>query len=166
VAGAVTTGLLARRIKGLLGAPELGGAVDLLGAQTPAQIAAELARASAFVLPSHIENSPNALCEAMLVGTPCIAAFVGGVPSLVKDGEEGLLFHDADPFALAAAIDRLLGDRELASHLGAAGRATARRRHDPERIARQAAGVYGEVLSRPGGTGVVGTRTPAEEVAP
>ncbi len=65
------------------------------------------------MLPSHIENSPNALCEAMLVGTPCIAAFVGGVPSLVRHGEEGLLYHDADPFALAGAVDRLLGDREL-----------------------------------------------------
>ena len=101
----------------------------------------------------------------MLVGTPCIAAFVGGVPSLVRHGEEGLLYHDADPFALAGAVDRLLGDRELGRRLGSAARESALRRHDPERVAGQAAGVYREMLSRPG-TSRAGVPTSAKEVAP
>lgn len=148
LAGGVTDGLLARKITALLGAPELRGAVDVLGRCTPAQIAGELASASAFVLPSHMDNSPNALCEAMLVGTPCIAAFVGGVPSLVKDGVEGLLYHDSDPFALAGKIDQLLGDPALAVRLGASARETARRRHDPQTVAGQAVDTYGKVLER------------------
>jgi glycosyltransferase involved in cell wall biosynthesis len=148
LAGGVTDGLLARKITALLGAPELRGAVDVLGRCTPAQIAGELASASAFVLPSHMDNSPNALCEAMLVGTPCIAAFVGGVPSLVKDGVEGLLYHDSDPFALAGKIDQLLGDPALAVRLGANARETARRRHDPQTVAKQAVDTYREVLAR------------------
>ena len=84
----------------------------------------------------------------MLVGTPCIAAFVGGVPSLVRDGVEGLLYHDADPYALAGKIDRLLGDPALAARLGAKARETAMRRHDPRRVAKQAVGTYREVIDR------------------
>jgi glycosyltransferase involved in cell wall biosynthesis len=146
--GGVVDGLLARKIRRLLKAPELRGAVDVLGRLAPAQVAAELAGASAFVLPSHIENSPNALCEAMLVGVPCIAAFVGGVPSLIQDGTDGLLYHDGDPYALAGKIDRLLGDAVLAARLGVGAREAALRRHDPERVAGQAVATYREILGR------------------
>jgi glycosyltransferase involved in cell wall biosynthesis len=148
LAGEAAHGLMARRIRKLLGSPELCGAVDVLGLRTPAQIADELARASAFVLPSHIENSPNALCEAMAVGTPCIAAYVGGVPSLVRNEVDGLLYHDADPFALAGKIDRMLGDHDLAARLGASGRARALQRHDPATVSARAVTAYRDVLGR------------------
>ena len=148
VAGNVLEGSLARKIRSLLETPELRGAVTMLGRCTPARIAEELTHASAFVLPSHMENSPNSLCEAMLVGTPCIAAYVGGVPTLVEDGVEGLLYHDSDPFALAGTIDRLLGDPDLSVRLGAQAHATAVLRHDPEHIVRSALDTYRDVLSR------------------
>ena len=148
LAGESVHGLLTRRLRKLLGSPELRGAVDILGRCAPAQIAEELAGASAFVLPSHIENSPNALCEAMAVGTPCIAAYVGGVPSLVQNEVDGLLYHDADPYALAGKIDRMLGDQGLAERLGASGRESAQWRHDPERVAAQAVDAYRDVLER------------------
>ena len=148
LAGGVVDSLLSRKIGRLLEAPELRGAVDVLGRCTPAQITEGLAKASLFVLPSHMDNSPNALCEAMVVGTPCIAAFVGGVPSLVRDGVDGLLYHDADPYALAGKIDRLLGDPALAARLGAKAREKALQRHDPARVAGQAAEAYRDVLLR------------------
>lgn len=149
LAGRIGEGPMARKIHGLLGAPELCGAVDVLGTCTPVQIAEELSKASLFVLPSHIENSPNALCEAMVVGTPCIAAFVGGVPSLIHDGVDGLLYHDTDPYALAGKIDALLGDPGRAAKLGARGREKALRRHDPKTVAGQAAAAYLDVQGRP-----------------
>ena len=111
--------------------PALRGAVDILGIAPLPRLPTNWPKASVFVLPSHIENSPNALCEAMVVGTPCIAACVGGVPSLMRDGVDGLLYHDADPYALAGKIDRLLGDPALAERLGASSRERARQRHDP-----------------------------------
>jgi glycosyltransferase involved in cell wall biosynthesis len=146
LAGGVGDGPMARKIAKMLASPELRGAVDVLGRCTPAQIVEELARASMFVLPSHMDNSPNALCEAMIVGTPCIAAYVGGVPSLVRDGVDGLLYHDADPYALAGKIDRLLGEPSLAVRLGVSGRERALRRHDPATIAAQAMGAYRSLL--------------------
>ena len=148
VAGNVLEGSLARKIGSLLEAPELRDTVTMLRRCAPVQIAEELTHASVFVLPSHMENSPNSLCEAMLVGTPCIAAYVGGVPTLVKDGVEGLLYNDSDPFALAGTIDRLLGDPDLAARLGAQAHATAVPRHDPECVVRCARDTYRDLLSR------------------
>jgi len=148
LAGVDVDGAMARRVGKLLESHELRGAVDVLGRCAPTQIAEELAKASLFVLPSHMENSPNALCEAMVVGTPCIAAFVGGVPSLVRDGVDGLLYHDTDPYALAGKIDRLLGDPDLAVRLGTNARDTALQRHDPASVTAQAVDAYRDVLSR------------------
>ena len=149
------------RIGGSLGHPEedlratrhrmrklgLEDSVALLGELTPREIAAELCRTRVFVLPSHGENSPNTLAEAMLVGTPCVASAVGGVPSLARDGVEALLVQDGDPYALAGAILRILSDDELASELGRRAREVARTRHDSERIVARLMETYRVITS-------------------
>ena len=93
-----------------------------LGPQAASGLIRELQNANLYVLPSHIENQPNSLLEAMLLGVPCIAASVGGVPELVGHGVSGLVYHDSDPFALAAAIARLLDEPDYARSLGEAAR--------------------------------------------
>jgi len=119
----------------------------LLERLSPGQIAEEMLGAAVYVHPSHIDNSPNSLCEAMLMGLPCIAANVGGVPSLVRDGEDGLLYHDRDAYMLADRIAQLLNDRPLAGRLGAGARRTALARHDREQIARRTVEIYRQVIS-------------------
>lgn len=121
--------------------------IILLGRIPPQQIATEMLQASLFVLPSHIDNSPNSLCEAMLMGMPCIAAHVGGVPSLMRNGVDGLLYHDRDPFILAEKINQLLDDQALAVRLGVQARRTAMERHDPEKIAERTFQIYQQVIS-------------------
>ena len=146
VAGAVKNGPMWPIVSHKLGNPWLREAVDLLGTLEPPAIAKEFRQASLFVHPSHIDNSPNALCEAMLAGLPCVASFVGGIPSLIKHEDCGLLFHDREPAMLASAIERLLRDRALAIRLGRQARRVARDRHDPKRIAQGVAGIYREVI--------------------
>ena len=73
-------------IKRRLDDPRLEGRVELLGVLDRPAIVRELRRPACTCSPSHIDNSPNALCEAMLVGVPCAASFVGGIPSLVRHG--------------------------------------------------------------------------------
>ncbi|MEY4723280.1 MAG: hypothetical protein RLZZ324_793 [Candidatus Parcubacteria bacterium] len=64
-------------------------------------------RASWIVVPSRvIENAPSALMEALSRGVPAIAARSGGIPELVRDGENGILFAPGDVDALAAALKR------------------------------------------------------------
>jgi type III pantothenate kinase len=66
--------------------------------------------------------------EAMAHGRPVVASAVGGLLDLVEDGVTGLLVPPGDEAALRAAVERLLGDRELRDRLGAAARERARER--------------------------------------
>jgi glycosyltransferase involved in cell wall biosynthesis len=78
-----------------------------------------LAGARAAVLSSAWENLPHAAVEALSVGTPVVSTAVGGVPEVVRDGENGLLVPAGDVPALAAALRRMLDDDELRDRLAA-----------------------------------------------
>lgn len=97
-------------------------------------MAYELTKAHVFVLPSLIENSPNSLAEAMLVGTPSVASFVGGVPSMVRVGDSALLYPPGDEAVLAEQIRRVFLDDQLALALSAKAREVAQGRHSKEQI--------------------------------
>jgi len=73
-----------------------------------------------FVLPSLWEGMPNAVLEAMAVGTPVITTNVGGCPEIIRDGETGILIPSENSDALAQAIIRLLGDAPLRQQLSQA----------------------------------------------
>lgn len=123
-------------------AAELGlvGAL-LLPGRVP-DVAAVLRRADVIVHPARWEGFGLALLEAMLCGKPVVASKVSSVPEIVVDGETGLLVPADDVEALAAALSRVLGDRDLAGRLGAAGLARARSEFSVERMARRTAEVY------------------------
>ncbi len=123
----------------------LDNVIALPRIQAP-KVAEELQRAHVFCLPSLCENSPNSLAEAMLAGTPSVAFHVGGVPSMLEHGREGLLCPAADPAALAATIDQLFSNDQLAGDLAANARRTALYRHDPGRIAKEAFKIYESVI--------------------
>jgi glycosyltransferase involved in cell wall biosynthesis len=86
------------------------------------RVPAVLASGDVLVLPSVYEELGTVLIEAMAVGLPVIASRVGGIPELIHDGENGLLVPPGDVRPLAAAIDRVLGDPDLARRLAAAAR--------------------------------------------
>ncbi len=70
-----------------------------------------------FVLPSLSEGTPRSLVEARSFGCPVVATRVGGIPSSVQDGKNGLLVEPNDAPGLAAAIDRMLTDETLRRNL-------------------------------------------------
>ena len=86
------------------------------------------ARAAVVACPSRREGFGVTCLEAMAHARPVVATSVGGLRDLVVDGETGLVVPPTDPRALRAALERLLGDRDLRRRLGAAGRERARRR--------------------------------------
>lgn len=66
--------------------------VKFLGRLTAEEMKDRYLRSSLYVCCSSLENSPNSLGEAMLLGMPCVSADVGGIPTLFADGEDGLLY--------------------------------------------------------------------------
>jgi glycosyltransferase involved in cell wall biosynthesis len=116
-------------------------------------VADELQAADLYIHPSHADNSPNSVCEAMAVGVPMVASATGGIPSLATDGADALLVQDGDPYALAGAVRRVLEDDSLAKRLSESARARARARHEPRRIVRQVLDAYGAILAETGRQG-------------
>ncbi|HXV64076.1 MAG TPA: glycosyltransferase family 4 protein [Vicinamibacteria bacterium] len=77
---------------------------------------------SIFVLPSHGEGMPIAILEAMAAGLPIVASAVGGVPDLIRDGEEGLLLRRIDAPSIVEAVTKLRCSKALCETLGANAR--------------------------------------------
>ncbi|WP_276372797.1 glycosyltransferase family 4 protein [Chryseolinea sp. H1M3-3] len=102
--------------------------------------------ADIFIHPSHIDNSPNSLCEAMLLGMPIVATCAGGSGSMLMDGKEGILIQDGDPYSLAGATLELIKDPVKAAEFGKNARARAIVRHDLDVIVRNVVGIYSEIL--------------------
>lgn len=93
------------------------------------QMAESFAQANVFVLPSYIENSPNSLGEAMMIGTPTVVAPVGGVVSMLKDEESTLMFQSGDSEHLANQIDRIFSNEKLANEISVSAKKIALIRH-------------------------------------
>jgi glycosyltransferase involved in cell wall biosynthesis len=83
-----------------------------------------LARADAFLLPSYAEGLPMSLLEAMANGLAPICTPVGSIPEFVRDGVNGLLVPPGDTDKLAAAIERLVRDRDARVRMARIARAT------------------------------------------
>jgi glycosyltransferase involved in cell wall biosynthesis len=147
IAGVPPDGGLQRLLSARARREGVESCVEWLGRVDAGRLAEELAACDVFAYPSRADNSPNALCEAQLVGAPCVAAFAGGIPSLVDDGISGDLVPPGDHLALAAAVDRLLDDRERAAALGERAAAAARVRHDPDAVVAQALAAYQEIAA-------------------
>lgn len=103
---------------------ELEGRVSFLGAVPRERVLWLFHAADASVLPSAWENFPHTIVEALAVGCPVIASAVGGVPEVVRDGENGLLVAPRDQAELAEAIERFFADGELRTRLAAAAPAS------------------------------------------
>ena len=126
----------------------IGERVHLLGERR--DVPELLADADVFVLSSASEGMPVSVLEAMAAGLPVVGSRVGGVPELVVDGETGLLVEPGDPDELAAAIGRLLADRELRRRLGDAGRERAQRHFGLDSFRRAHVELYSRELARRG----------------
>ena len=110
------------------------------------EMANEYSKAHVFVLPSFMENSSNALGEAMLIGTPVVVSPVGGVLSIVKDEESALVFPAGDYAMMAHQIERIFENDKLALKLSMNAKSVAQRRHDVERTTKQYINIYKDVV--------------------
>ncbi|WP_372859831.1 glycosyltransferase family 4 protein [Psychrobacter sp.] len=120
--------------------------IKFLGTLNADGMAQNLSDSHCFVMPSFIENSPNSLAEAMLVGTPSIASFVGGAPEVIKHGENGYLYNPYEPESLAYYIDKVFNSDELSSSLSINGRLESRGKHVSDGNANNLLKAYKEII--------------------
>lgn len=141
------SGGYARYLTDLIKKESLENHVSSLGVLEASSVADELAKAHVFVLPSFIENSPNSLAEAMLIGTPSIVSFTGGIPSMVNDGESALCFPPGDAVLLAEQIRTVFLDNGLATALSECARKTAVARQSRDKITGDLISIYRSVVA-------------------
>jgi glycosyltransferase involved in cell wall biosynthesis len=116
-----------------------------LGKVDTASLVTQICDADIFIHPSYIENSSNSICEAMALGIPVIATNVGGTPSLMENGREGLLVQEGEPLSMAAAILALMADPDKARLLGTNARERAVSRHNTEALYSRLMWIYNEI---------------------
>ena len=119
----VGDGPLRGELEALVERQGLADRVTLHGALSESETLAQIAAADILVLPSFMEGLPLVIMEAMALAKPVIASGVAGIPELVRDGENGILFPASHWRALADAMLTLAGDPALRRRLGAAGKA-------------------------------------------
>lgn len=105
-------------------------AVVFTGFLSEEKMAERCVKSHVYVLPSNIENSPNSLCEAMLMGVPSVASYVGGIPDLLESGSDGFLYPFDEPYMLAHRVMQIFADEQLAVKFSVKSKERARIRHD------------------------------------
>lgn len=110
-------------------------------------LAEELLSSDIFIHPSYIDNSPNSICEAQILGVPVISTNVGGIASLIEQNKTGVLIPANDPYTLCAKIIEIYKNKDFAKHLGKTARICALKRHNIEDIVDQNISIYKSILS-------------------
>lgn len=103
-----------------------------------------------FVLASDREGFANVILEAMAAGKPVVTTAVGGNAEAILEGQTGFLVPPSDPQALAAAVVRLLGDKDLAREMGRRGRRRVEHEFTLARMVQQTEAVYETLLQQKG----------------
>lgn len=122
--------------------------VHLMGVASAQQIRETLLQATAYIHTSYIDNSPNSLCEASLLGISCIANNVGGVSSLIEDGKTGYLVPANDPYQMAFLMKFLAENKDINIEMGKRAKEVAMKRHDRTAIVNRVMDIYAEILSK------------------
>jgi glycosyltransferase involved in cell wall biosynthesis len=136
-----------KKLQKKIAALDLTDNFSFSGTKTSNEIADILEKASLFVLPSLIENSPNSLAEAMAIGMPCIASDAGGIPSMLENNVNGLLFQSGNAKELSQKIVYLLSNRNFCKELANNARKTAYNRNFEGNVVEQTISVYKSIIN-------------------
>ncbi len=111
--------------------------LNFLGINTEFDLQKNLVNSDIFIFTSYIENSPNSLGEAMLLGLPCIVSNCGGVPSMIDNESSGLLFQPGDYRGLIGHLLEVIKNLELREKIGLSARKSAMKFHNKDLIKNQ-----------------------------
>lgn len=127
---------------------KLQGKVQFLGKLSAKEMKERFLKSHLYLCPSVIENSPNSLGEAMLLGVPCVSAKVGGISSIFNEGTDGLMFEKGNPDALAKSVIDMFSKEELQKSCSENARKHAQKTHDPDANYKRLLEIYGEIVCK------------------
>ena len=136
-----------RRISDLIYNSGLQDNIKLLGFKNFNEIKSIYDKTSIFVLPTFIDNSPNSLLEAMASGLISIASNVGGIPSIIKDSENGFLFEAGNSKQLADIIQGVLTNRLNIKGIPENAHEFVKTTYSPSNVKRVFKDVYKNIIS-------------------
>jgi glycosyltransferase involved in cell wall biosynthesis len=122
--------------------------IRLVGAQPATVVQEWLRQSTALVLPSFYESLPLVIMEANAAGLPVIASEVGGIPTLVQQGDNGWLTPPNDPEALAKTIDWLFSDLENAKKMGENGRKRMQQQFSWHGVTERTEALYEQLMAQ------------------
>ncbi len=117
------------------------------GFVSPERFQEFLSRATALVLASLEDNCPMVVLEAAAAGVPVLASKVGGIPGLIQDGHNGLLFDPRDLNSIATATERYLSNRQFAQQMADNAQKLANATFHPAVVSKRHMDVYREVIA-------------------
>ena len=100
-----------------------------------------------FIHPSYIDNSPNSICEAQILGLPVIACNVGGISSIIVDKETGLLVPSNGIIEIVSSITKFVANPEYFKEISEKEKISALVRHDKSKIIKEITRAYAEILN-------------------
>jgi glycosyltransferase involved in cell wall biosynthesis len=128
---------------------KLKGSVHYLGKLDLVDVRSCLRQTDIFLLPSLWENCPYSCLEAMAAGRPIVSTDQGGMPELIRHGENGLLARSGDPASYIACLEQLIEDGALRKRLGIGARETIENSHTDLHIAQLSSDYYKECVANP-----------------
>jgi len=134
-----------RYLRTVIRAYKLEDKVFFTGRLTAEEMKEQYLCCHTYVCPSSIENSPNSMGEAMLLGVPVVASRAGGIPSMIEEDEEGRLFEACNSEGLADDIIHIWNDDVYATKIGAYASNRAHLTHDADANFLRLMEVYNEL---------------------
>ncbi|SCY25203.1 glycosyltransferase family 4 protein [Butyrivibrio sp. INlla14] len=137
-------------LRGLISSGKLKKKVTMVGMLSEQEMKEKMLQSSIFVCPSILENSPNSLAEAMLLGMPIVAARVGGIPSMIQNNKECTFFEGGNSDQLADAIIQMWDEPVISAVYGDNARKHALISHDPDANYQKLMQIYREIVDHKG----------------
>ncbi len=125
---------------------DLGDKITFLGSLSEDEICKRFLKTHVFVSPSSIENSPNSVGEAMILGVPCVSSYVGGVASMLTHEKDGFLYQGDAPYMLAHYVCEIFSDDILVNNFSENAKNHARHTHDKDLNLTKLKNIYKEIL--------------------
>lgn len=122
--------------------------VNYKGVASAEEIKNALLNSTVYFHPSYIDNSPNSVCEAQLLGCTVVSTNVGGTSSLIDNGLTGYLIPSNDAFSGASILTQLFNKPQLNAQIGEKAKEVAWKRHDRKQIATGLLQTYNIIIGK------------------